>query len=599
MPFPLIDEYMLAVQDTDNFLKLKGIVPVMNKDNKPYFAAGGFAVVFKMTKGNQKIALKCFTRENKDRKRRFEAISAFLKALASEYFVGYEYLANELYVDGTEYDVVAMDWVEGQTLGNYLKEKIAKNDRNALKTISDKMDALAKTLLGLPLAHGDLKPDNIMVNSAGELRLVDYDGMFVPDFEGENSPEMGTPAYQHPLRKESDYHRNLDDVSLLILCCSLRAIAENPLLMQGSDGEVLIFSEQDLKAPMKTDTWMHIFTLPHCAPWLAVLHDTLKQNHIKTKKEHWKGLLGEIKEVMTTSLLIEELLKKEKGYKTLEQTLNIYKDKALNYEKENKVLEGNLKETEKIYKEKTYKLEHEVNDLKELIENIKPINVNKILAFVCIILCIIIFFGFVHYKSEVQKVNTQSILNLPSNTQENINLEGFKNDILKLEQMNKELQNENISLKKSNEQFENNNKKLASLISKMSLNIPFLIENIDFCIENEKREKISNYTNVFNFKTIKYISPRIKLIPLIKESSKPITLNIKFIKPNGELMKKYNNYSNEYSYISEELIYPASEYIYLIGWGSNEGGDYEVGTHTVEIWHNGKIIGSNKFQVIR
>ena len=33
-------------------------------------------------------------------------------------------------------------------------------------------------------AHGDIKPDNIIVRPDGSLSLVDYDGMFVPSMKG-------------------------------------------------------------------------------------------------------------------------------------------------------------------------------------------------------------------------------------------------------------------------------------------------------------------------------------------------------------------------------------------------------------------------------
>ena len=38
-----------------------------------------------------------------------------------------------------------------------------------------------------PFAHGDLKPDNILVRDDGSLVLVDYDGMYVPAMQGQKA----------------------------------------------------------------------------------------------------------------------------------------------------------------------------------------------------------------------------------------------------------------------------------------------------------------------------------------------------------------------------------------------------------------------------
>ena len=54
---------------------------------------------------------------------------------------------------------------------------------------------LAMWLLPQPFAHGDLKPDNILVQADGSLTLVDYDGMYVPAMQGQKSRELGSPDF--------------------------------------------------------------------------------------------------------------------------------------------------------------------------------------------------------------------------------------------------------------------------------------------------------------------------------------------------------------------------------------------------------------------
>ena len=71
-------------------------------------------------------------------------------------------------------------------------------------------------LLSQPFAHGDLKPDNILVRENGELALVDYDGMFVPSMEGQKARELGSPDFRHPLRDENQFDSHIDDFAIAV-----------------------------------------------------------------------------------------------------------------------------------------------------------------------------------------------------------------------------------------------------------------------------------------------------------------------------------------------------------------------------------------------
>ena len=81
----------------------------------------------------------------------------------------------------TEYPVLLMDWVEGKTLDKYLRENL--NDKYALEMLAYRFSQLAQWLIPQSFAHGDLKPDNILVRENGALVLVDYDGMYVPSMK--------------------------------------------------------------------------------------------------------------------------------------------------------------------------------------------------------------------------------------------------------------------------------------------------------------------------------------------------------------------------------------------------------------------------------
>ena len=70
--------------------------------------------------------------------------------------------------------------------------------------------ALLDDLQSVKVAHGDLQHGNVLVMADGSLRLIDYDGMWVPKLKGQKSNEIGHPDYQSPLRSEKDFHPDID-----------------------------------------------------------------------------------------------------------------------------------------------------------------------------------------------------------------------------------------------------------------------------------------------------------------------------------------------------------------------------------------------------
>lgn len=139
-----------------------------------------------------------------------------------------------------------MDWVEGVTLDNYIRWNI--NYRYALDLLAYNFSRLAMWLLPQPFAHGDLKPDNILVRDDGSLTLVDYDGMYVPAMQGQKAHELGSPDFRHPLRTETDFNEHIDDFPAVSILLSLKLIAQSPdLLNTYGASDRLLFSESDYR----------------------------------------------------------------------------------------------------------------------------------------------------------------------------------------------------------------------------------------------------------------------------------------------------------------------------------------------------------------
>lgn len=99
-------------------------------------------------------------------------------------------------------------------------------------------------LLPSHLAHGDLKPDNILITPRGEIRLIDYDGMYVPSMFGQKSPELGTPQFQYSNRHQSDFNEYIDDYSAIYIALLLKLVT----LEQQTLDFYLTFSREDFVA---------------------------------------------------------------------------------------------------------------------------------------------------------------------------------------------------------------------------------------------------------------------------------------------------------------------------------------------------------------
>ena len=255
MQYPLISEYVRAIQDaSSNLDKLAHLVPVLDDHGEPYRSSGAFAVVFKMKdeQTGKCYALKCFTEEQEGRAEAYRQIADELEFVDSSYITSVKYLNKEIFVDSSceedEFPVLLMDWIDGETMETYIAENYQDNYTMAM--LCYRFCKMAAWLRSQPFAHGDIKPDNIMVRPDGNLTLVDYDGMFVPAMKGQKSPTIGTKDFSHPLRTVDDFNETIDDFALASIALSLKAISMNSTLLDTyGASDRLLFSESDYRTP--------------------------------------------------------------------------------------------------------------------------------------------------------------------------------------------------------------------------------------------------------------------------------------------------------------------------------------------------------------
>ena len=255
MQYPLISEYVKAIQDAgDNLEQLAHLTPVLDDHGEPYRSSGAFAVVFKMQdkRTGKYYALKCFTEEQEGRADAYRQIADELDMVDSPYITSVKYMEKELFVDSQceedEFPVLLMDWVDGETMEAYIASNY--HNQSAMSLLCYRFGKMAAWLRSQSFAHGDVKPDNIIIRPDGSLTLVDYDGMFVSSMKGCKSPTIGTKDFSHPLRTMDDFDETIDDFSLASIALSLKAISMNSRLLDTyGASDRLLFSEKDYRTP--------------------------------------------------------------------------------------------------------------------------------------------------------------------------------------------------------------------------------------------------------------------------------------------------------------------------------------------------------------
>lgn len=214
------------------------------------FTAGNSAAVFPVvSKANgRRMLLKCFIKDARNRKPVYDMVSGSCDPLLSPTGLRQDeaYVYDEL-GNGGFYDTAVGEWVEGNTLETEIRRAAREYGAPRFAELAAIFDELAAELLSRDWAHGDLKPDNIIITSEDSAVLIDYDAMYVPD--GEPTGEIGTPGYQHPARTAEHYGPFLDDYPAALISASLHALALNPeLYAKFHKGDGLIFNPEEVCA---------------------------------------------------------------------------------------------------------------------------------------------------------------------------------------------------------------------------------------------------------------------------------------------------------------------------------------------------------------
>lgn len=268
LAYPGSEDYADALNVQPGRRALKADHPTLTKINQGtiatwhpdylHWANGAFAYVYRCETPNGVFALRCLrSAPPADLADRYMAYSRYFLSNPSPYIVDSDFIPEAVFVATQWFPAFTMAWVEGETLTEAVDRLARKEDKAELKRLADGFDRMMADLRRLGVAHGDLHPDNVMVDAkTGQIRLVDYDTLFVPELAGRSCNILGCQGYVHPGYFQAGaarrpYDARMDEFGALVISLSLRALAHEPFLHRTFTQENLLLPSDALENPEK------------------------------------------------------------------------------------------------------------------------------------------------------------------------------------------------------------------------------------------------------------------------------------------------------------------------------------------------------------
>lgn len=237
---------------------------IKRSPGNPYllWASGGFAAVYccELPQGDFE-ALRCLTTApSADIASRYAEYESFRQGNPLPYLVPAAYIEDGIFVDAW-YPVFVMTWVRGETLQQRVISLAQGSQQGELSALATKWEEMIQALQSAGVAHGDLQPENVMVDTEGDLKLVDYDTIYVPGMTATMNVIAGCPGYIHPAYlsgTQRDLNSDMDTFGALVILLSLRALAHDPLLFGRFSKANLFFRDTDLEEPDASAAFDHL-----------------------------------------------------------------------------------------------------------------------------------------------------------------------------------------------------------------------------------------------------------------------------------------------------------------------------------------------------
>ena len=271
--YPSIGEYNQLIQNKGGnaFRSLYGIslIPSRTTPIKVYlFGSGAFAAVFKGSLNGTNYAIRCFLTAEDETINRYKTICDYLNDIQAPWKTECEFIENEISINGNSYPILKMEWLNGLLINQFVSNHLSDND--VLTELQKKLVAISNDIEKHKIGHGDLQCGNIIITGASsnfQVKLIDYDGMYVPALANKKSIEKGRSEFQHPKRTMNNFNPEMDRFSFWVMITALEALKVDKTLwrevMQGGFNTLdnFLFTIQDFLNPNQSNLFNRLYNL--------------------------------------------------------------------------------------------------------------------------------------------------------------------------------------------------------------------------------------------------------------------------------------------------------------------------------------------------
>jgi hypothetical protein len=271
--YPSISEYNQLIQKKGGnaFSTLSGLsfIPSRTSPIKVYlFGSGAFAAVFKGSINGSNYAIRCFLTAEVETINRYKTICDYLNGIHESWKTECEFIENEISINNNFYPILKMEWLNGLLINQFVSNHLS--DNNFLTELQEKLLAISNDLEKQQIGHGDIQCGNIIItgkSSNFQVKLIDFDGMYVPALTNTKSIEKGRSEFQHPKRRLNHFNPEMDRFSFWVMITALEALKLDKTLwlevMKGGFNTLdnFLFTIQDFLNPNQSKLFNRLYNL--------------------------------------------------------------------------------------------------------------------------------------------------------------------------------------------------------------------------------------------------------------------------------------------------------------------------------------------------